>query len=32
MLDHPEIAPRTYLINRNRIGFMTAINDGLVEL
>ena len=30
--DRPEIAPRTYLINRNRIGFMTAINDGLVEL
>ena len=32
MVDRPEIAPRTYLINRNRIGFMTAINDGLVEL
>jgi len=32
IVDRPEIAPRTYLINRNRIGFMTAINDGLVEL
>ncbi|MBM2802846.1 MAG: hypothetical protein HW419_739 [Deltaproteobacteria bacterium] len=32
LVDRPEIAPRTYLINRNRIGFMTAIGDGLVEL
>ena len=32
IVDRPEIAARTYLINRNRIGFMTAINDGLVEL
>ena len=32
IVDRPEIAPRTYLLNRNRIGFMTAINDGLVEL
>ena len=31
LLDRPEIGPRTYLVNRNRIGFMTAVNDGLVE-
>jgi len=32
LVDRPEIAARTYLINRHRIGFMTAIGDGLVEL
>jgi len=31
LLDRHDIAPRTYLINRNRLGFMTAIGDGLVE-
>lgn len=31
LLDRQDIAPRTYLVNRNRIGFMTAIGDGLVE-
>jgi hypothetical protein len=32
LLDRQEIGPRTYLVNRNRIGFMTALGDGLVEL
>jgi hypothetical protein len=31
LLDRREIGPRTYLVNRNRIGFMTALGDGLVE-
>jgi len=31
LLDRQEIAPKTYLVNRNRLGFMTAIGDGLVE-
>ena len=31
LLDRPETTPRTYLVNRNKIGFMTAIGDGLVE-
>lgn len=31
LLDRQEIGPRTYLVNRDRIGFMTAVNDGLVE-
>ncbi len=32
LVDRPVVGPRTYLINRDRIGFMTAIGDGLVEL
>lgn len=32
LVDRPDIGPRTYLVNRNKIGFMTAIGDGLVEL
>jgi hypothetical protein len=31
LLDHAEVPPRTYLVNRSKIGFMTAIGDGLVE-
>jgi hypothetical protein len=31
LLDRQDIGPRTYLVNRNKIGFMTAIGDGLVE-
>ena len=31
LLDRQDTAARTYLVNRNRIGFMTAIADGLVE-
>jgi hypothetical protein len=32
ILGRRSIAPRTYLINRHKIGFMTAIGDGLEEL
>jgi len=31
LLDRADIPPRTYLVNCNKIGFMTAIGDGLVE-
>ena len=32
LIERPEVAPRTYLVNRAKIGFMSAISDGLVEL
>ena len=32
ILSRQPTSPRTYLINRHKIGFMTAIGDGLVEL
>jgi hypothetical protein len=32
LLERPAVPPRTYLVNRAKIGFMTAISDGLVEL
>ena len=32
ILSRQPASPRTYLINRHKIGFMTAIGDGLVEL
>jgi hypothetical protein len=32
MLDRPDVGSRTYLINRTKIGFMTAAGDDLVEL
>jgi hypothetical protein len=31
LLDRPDIAPRTYLVNRTKIGFITALNEGLTE-
>jgi hypothetical protein len=31
MVDRPEVGPRTYLVNRTKVGFMTALGDGLVE-
>ena len=31
LLDRQDIPPRTYLVNRHRLGFMTALGDGLVE-
>jgi hypothetical protein len=31
LLDRAEITPRTFLVNRSKIGFMTTIGDGLVE-
>jgi hypothetical protein len=32
LIDRQDIEPRTYLVNRTKIGFMTAIGDGLAEL
>ena len=32
LIDRPDVAPRTYLVNRAKIGFMSAVGDGLVEL
>ena len=32
MVNRSDLGPRTYLLNRSKIGFMTAIGDGLVEL
>lgn len=32
LLDRPDIGPRTYLVNRTKIGFVTALGEGLVEL
>jgi hypothetical protein len=32
LIARPDIGPRTYLVNRTKIGCMTAIGDGLVEL
>lgn len=31
LIGRPEIEPRTYLVNRSRIGCMTAVGDGLIE-
>ena len=31
LVDRPDLGPRTYLVNRAKIGFMTAVGDGLVE-
>lgn len=31
LVDRPELPARTYLVNRSRIGFMTAMSDGMVE-
>ena len=32
LLDHPDQGARTYLVNRTKIGFITALNESLVEL
>ncbi len=32
LVGRADLGPRTYLINRGKIGFMTAIGDGLIEL
>lgn len=32
LVGRTDIGPRTYLVNRSKIGFMTAIGDGLAEL
>ena len=31
LIDRQDVGPRTYLVNRAKIGFMTAIGDGLIE-
>jgi hypothetical protein len=31
LLDHPDLGPRTYLVNRTKIGFITAVAEGLEE-
>jgi hypothetical protein len=32
LLDRRDVRPRTYIVNRTKIGFMTALGDSLVEL
>jgi hypothetical protein len=32
LIDRQDVGPRTYLVNRAKIGFMTAVGDGLIEL
>jgi hypothetical protein len=32
LLDRPEVGPRTYLVNRAKIGLLSTIGDPLVEL
>jgi hypothetical protein len=32
LIGSPDMPPRTYLVNRTKIGCMTAVGDGLVEL
>jgi len=32
LLDRPDVGPRTYLVNRTKIGFLTSCGDTLVEL
>lgn len=32
LLDRPEQGARTYLVNRTKIGFITALNESLIEL
>lgn len=31
LVQRPDLGPRTYLVNRTKIGCMTAVSDGLVE-
>ena len=32
LVDRPDVGPRTYLVNRTKIGFITAVGEGLEEL
>lgn len=32
LIDRQDVGSRTYLVNRAKIGFMTAVGDGLIEL
>jgi hypothetical protein len=31
LLDRPDLGPRTYLVNRTKVGFITAVEEGLEE-
>jgi hypothetical protein len=31
LIDRQEVAPRTFLVNRTKIGFISAAGDGLTE-
>jgi hypothetical protein len=31
LVDRNDFGPRTFLVNRSKIGFMTAVGDGLIE-
>jgi hypothetical protein len=31
LVDRPDLGPRTYLVNRTKIGFITAVDEGLEE-
>ena len=32
LVNRTDVGPRTYLVNRNKIGFITAVSEGLEEL
>jgi hypothetical protein len=32
LVDRPDVGPRTYLVNRTKVGFITATGEGLEEL
>ena len=32
LVDRPDVGPRAYLVNRNKVGFITAVGEGLEEL
>ena len=32
VVDRPDVGPRTYLVNRTKIGFITTVGEGLEEL
>jgi hypothetical protein len=32
LVDRRDVGPRTYLVNRTKIGFITAVGEGLEEL
>jgi hypothetical protein len=32
LLERPDLGPRTYLVNKSQIGFITELNEGLREL
>jgi hypothetical protein len=32
LVNHPDVEPRTYLVNRSKIGFITVVGEGFEEL